>query len=57
MKINIYLLVFGIICIIIIAAALSLFVFNKSLTASVSLSNLQNYGPAPNIQGISAWIN
>ncbi len=44
MKINIYLLVFGIIAAIIIAAAVSLFVFNKNLTSAVSLSNLHNYG-------------
>lgn len=57
-KLSIYLLVFGIIAVIIIVAALSTLVFNKHLTTkSVSVSNLTDYGPAPNIQGISAWIN
>lgn len=57
-KINLYMVVFVIITIIVIAAALSTFVFNKNLSAkSVSLANLQNYGPAPNVHGISAWIN
>ncbi|HUC39131.1 MAG TPA: redoxin family protein [Candidatus Acidoferrum sp.] len=58
MKGNIYLIVFGVIALIIAAAALSTLFFNKSASqAAPSLSNLQNYGPAPNIQGISAWIN
>jgi thiol-disulfide isomerase/thioredoxin len=58
-KPNAYLIVFGIIGIIIVIAALSTFVFNKNLSApkNVSLSSLQNYGPAPNVQGVSAWIN
>jgi thiol-disulfide isomerase/thioredoxin len=56
--INVYLLVFGVIAAIIILAALSTLVFNKSLTgSSVTLASLHNYGPAPNIQGISYWIN
>jgi thiol-disulfide isomerase/thioredoxin len=55
---NIYLIIFGVIAIIILAAALSTFVFNKNIvTKSVSVSNLTNYGPAPNVQDISAWIN
>jgi thiol-disulfide isomerase/thioredoxin len=58
MKVNIYLLVFGIITAIIIVAALSVLFFNKNLAATnVSLSNLKNYGPASPIQGIAAWIN
>jgi thiol-disulfide isomerase/thioredoxin len=58
MKISIYVIVFAVIAILIIAAALSVKIFNKSLTAhAVSVANLTNYGPAPNIQGISAWIN
>jgi thiol-disulfide isomerase/thioredoxin len=58
MRINIYTLVFGLVTALIIVAALSILVFNKNLTAkSVSVSNLSDYGPAPNIQGISAWIN
>ena len=54
MKINIYLLVFGVIAAIVILAALSIFVFNQAPAQNVSLSN---YGPAPNVQGIAAWIN
>jgi thiol-disulfide isomerase/thioredoxin len=58
MKINIYIIVFGVIAVLIIAAALSTVVFNQNLTAkNVSLASLQDYGPAPNIQGIAAWIN
>lgn len=58
MKTNIYLIVFAVILAIVVLAALSTLVFNKNLaTENVSLSNLPNYGPAPNIQGISAWIN
>lgn len=58
-EVNAYIIVFGIIAAIIIAAALSTFAFNKNLAASrnVSIANLQNYGPAPNFQNISAWIN
>lgn len=58
MKINMYLLVFGIIGILIVAAVVSGFVFNKNLSAdNVSLGSLPNLGPAPEIQGISRWIN
>ncbi len=58
MRINIYVLVFGIIAVLIIAAALSTTVFNKDLSAkNVSLTNLTNYGAAPDVQGIAAWIN
>jgi thiol-disulfide isomerase/thioredoxin len=55
---SLYLLVFGVIAAVIIVAALSTVVFNRSATPqNVSISNLKNYGPAANIQGISAWIN
>lgn len=56
---NIYILVFGIIAALIIVAGVSTFVFNKNLAPAknVSLSSLTNYGPAPNIVGISAWVN
>ncbi len=57
---NVYIAVFGVIALIIIAAAVSTLFFNQSAapsTASLSLANLTNYGPAPNIVGISAWIN
>ncbi len=53
---NVYVLVFGIIVVIVAIAAASTLVFNKNL-ASVSLSNLNNYGLAPNITGVSQWIN
>jgi thiol-disulfide isomerase/thioredoxin len=55
---NIYIIVFGAIAAIIIVAALSTFLFNKNLySKNLSLASLSDYGPAPNIQGISAWIN
>lgn len=55
---SIYLIVFGVIAAIVIFAALSVTLFNKNLSSTnVSAESLQNYGPAPNIQGISAWIN
>ena len=61
MKMNVYIIVFGIIVVIIIAALASTFFFNQSSLPSpqqnISLSSLKNYGPAPNIQGISGWIN
>ncbi len=56
MKISIYVLVFGLIALIVIAAFLSTFVFSMS-PSNVTLYGLQNLGPAPNLQGISAWIN
>jgi thiol-disulfide isomerase/thioredoxin len=57
-KISVYWIVFGIVALIIILAAASTFLFSKStVQKNLSLSNLTNYGPAPNIQGISAWIN
>jgi thiol-disulfide isomerase/thioredoxin len=58
MKINSYLVVFGIIGALILAALVSTIVFNKSISANnVSLSALPDLGPAPAIQGISGWIN
>ncbi|MGP8056823.1 MAG: redoxin domain-containing protein [Nitrososphaerales archaeon] len=62
MKINAYLLVFGVIGIIILAAGLSALVPNQGSTPTGSstvtnLSNLPNKGPAPNFKGIAAWIN
>ena len=53
MKINVYVLVFGIVGVLIVAAALSTFVFNMS----TSSGSLQNLGPAPDVQGTSGWIN
>jgi len=57
MKINIYVAVFGLVALILVIAALSTLVFNKSSTQSLSQANLSNYGPAPQIQGIDGWIN
>ena len=63
---NTYIIVFGLIGMIIVAAAVSTLFFNAKVsglplqngTANYStLSNLRNYGPAPNLQGISGWIN
>jgi len=56
---NLYVLVFGILAAIIIVAALSTTVFNRSVTGSNSIkgANLPDYGPAANIIGISAWVN
>jgi thiol-disulfide isomerase/thioredoxin len=57
-KISPYLIVFGILVVIIIAAALSTTLFNTASQQSPSgTANLSNYGPAPNIVGISGWIN
>jgi len=56
-SLNIYTIVFGIIAVVVILAAISTFAFNQNLSQNVTLSNLSNYGPAPNIQGISHWIN
>lgn len=56
-KLSIYVIVFGAIAVIAAIAALSTLFFNKSLSQNVNLSDLQDYGQAPNIQGISAWIN
>lgn len=58
MKISIYVVVFAAIAVLIIIAGLSTVVFNKNLSAkNVSLANLPDYGPAPNLQGIAGWIN
>ncbi len=57
MKLNIYTLVFGFIVALIILAALSTMIFNKNLATKISAANLSDYGPAPNMQGISSWIN
>jgi len=62
MKTNAYVLVFGIIGVIVVAAGASALVSNQGLMqanqSTVSnLSSLPNYGRAPNFQGISNWIN
>lgn len=55
MKTNLYIIVFGAIAAIVVLAALSTLLFNKNLAAqNITLSN---YGQAPNIRGIAAWIN
>lgn len=58
MKTSIYLLVFGAVAVLVLLAALSsLAAPQSSPKTNISLANLPNYGPAPNIQGIAAWIN
>src|SRR5713226_6975979 len=62
MKVNAYVLVFGIIGVIIVAAGLSALVSNQSptqgnLSTEKNLSSLHNYGPAPDFRGLTAWIN
>jgi len=58
MKVNIYAIVFGAIAILIILAWLSTsFIAPTSPSKNISLSSLPDYGPAPNLQGISGWIN
>ena len=57
-KINSYAIVFGVVAAIIIVAAISAYLSGSGTHAeNLSLSNLKDYGPAPAIQGISAWIN
>ena len=57
MKINMYLVVFGAVVLLIVGAWLSTIVFNNPHPAanSITLSGLQNYGPAPQLQGIAGW--
>ncbi len=62
MKINAYVLVFGVIGIIVIAAGLfSLVSYQGSTSTNLStannLSDLTDFGPAPNFQGVATWIN
>lgn len=57
MKMNLYALVFGLIVLVVILAWLSSFLFTQAAAPVTNVSNLQNYGPAPGIQGISGWIN
>jgi thiol-disulfide isomerase/thioredoxin len=62
MRVNAYVLVFGVVGIIIVAAGLSALVPNQGQTPTNSstngnLSNLQNDGPAPDFRGITGWIN
>lgn len=55
MKVNAYIIVFGVIALIAVLALASTLVFNQSLSAkNVTLAN---YGAAPNFMGIGAWIN
>ncbi len=62
MKINAYVIVFGLIAIVVVAAVLSSLVAYLSPTtgnssATSNLSGLHDYGPAPNFQGTDGWIN
>jgi thiol-disulfide isomerase/thioredoxin len=57
-KVNAYVVVFGIIGIVIVAAALSTLLPSRSPSQSVTdVSKLPNLGPAPNFRGVDAWIN
>ncbi len=56
-KMSTYALVFGVLVVIIAAAALSTLIFDMPANQGLSGSNLSDYGAAPNIVGISAWIN
>ncbi len=55
-KLNIYALILLISVALTIAVVLSVTIFNKNLPGG-SPSNLSNHGKAPDIQGISAWVN
>ena len=58
MKRNAYVIVFGIVAIIVVAAAIStLFTPQGSAQPTGNPLTLPNYGPAPDFQGIAAWIN
>jgi len=58
MKMNAYVVVFGIIAIVVVAAVVStLFASPKSSQAVGTPSTLPNYGAAPDFQEIAAWIN
>jgi len=58
MRRNAYVIVFGIVAIVVVAAAVStLFASQGSGQAIGNPSTLPNYGTAPDFQGIAAWIN
>ncbi len=57
MKVNIYTIVFGIVGVVLLLAGFSIFFFNQTPQPGNANVVLQDYGPAPNIQGISGWIN
>jgi len=57
MRRNAYLIVFGIIAIIVVAAAVSTLFTSGSGQPIGNASSLPNYGNAPDFQGIAAWIN
>lgn len=58
MKVNAYVVVFGIVGIVVVAAALSTLVsYQNPAQATENVSTLANLGKAPNFQGIAAWIN
>ncbi len=56
--VNIYTTVFGVIGVILIAAGISTLFYSQNLASeNISVSALHDYGPAPNLKGISGWIN
>jgi thiol-disulfide isomerase/thioredoxin len=58
MRINAYIVVFGIVGIVVVAAALSALVSSQGQAQTTeNVSTLPEYGKAPNFQGIAAWIN
>jgi len=58
MKRNAYVIVFGIVAIVVLAAAVStLFTSQGSAQPIGNPSTLPSYGSAPDFQGIAAWIN
>ena len=62
MGINAYAAVFGIVGILVLAAGVSALVSQRdspqtNLSAANTLPDVPDYGPAPNFQGIVAWIN
>lgn len=62
MRVNAYLLVFGVVVLVVVAAGVSAFVSyqgpaGETASSTPDLSNLQDYGHAANFVGIAGWIN
>lgn len=58
MKPNVYLVVFGVVGVFVFLALFSTLFFNSNISSSsLNVSNLTNYGQAPQFQGIAHWIN
>ena len=58
MKRNAYVVVFGIVAIVVVAAAVSTIITPQGSGQAIgNPSTLPNYGKAPDFQGIAAWIN